>query len=206
VTSERRAACSPDACFGRRAAAEPSSEQTPACPRHRLRLGVVRRWARGPQGGKRRVQCAHSSSPQWATTEVACDGCQRDQRQSGFSPETPVIPLVKAGRRRAPVHPGNGCFAGLPWDARDPTFCLPCRRSRVRIPSAALEKACVCRPFLRAQSACSSASGRTDSRTRDPPIVGGVEETYSVFKPGEGQLGPGAGRRPATSAARELSA
>ena len=42
-------------------------------------------------------------------------------------------------------------------------YCLPCRRSRVRIPSAALKKACICRPFLRAQSACASASGRTDS-------------------------------------------
>jgi hypothetical protein len=41
--------------------------------------------------------------------------------------------------------------------------CLPCRRSRVRIPSAALKKACICRLFLREQSACASASSRTDS-------------------------------------------
>ena len=44
-----------------------------------------------------------------------------------------------------------------------PTFCLPCRRSRVRIPSAALEKACVCRSFSLLQSPCASVSGRTDS-------------------------------------------
>jgi hypothetical protein len=54
-------------------------------------------------------------------------------------------------------------FPGLSWDARDLTFCLPCRRSRVRIPSAASEKARICRLFLWAQSACASASGRTDS-------------------------------------------
>jgi hypothetical protein len=44
-----------------------------------------------------------------------------------------------------------------------PAFCLPCRRSWVRIPSAALGKACICRPFLWAQSACASASCRTDA-------------------------------------------
>jgi hypothetical protein len=44
-----------------------------------------------------------------------------------------------------------------------PIDCLPCRRSRVRIPSAALKKACICRPFLRAQPACASESARTDS-------------------------------------------
>ena len=64
-------------------------------------------------------------------------------------------------RRRVPVQ--NRCLAGLPRDSEDPALCLPCRRSRVRIPSAALKKACICRPFLRAQSHCSSASGRTDS-------------------------------------------
>ena len=42
-------------------------------------------------------------------------------------------------------------------------FCLPCRRSRVRIPSAASRKACICRSFSLRQSPCSSASGRTDS-------------------------------------------
>ena len=30
---------------------------------------------------------------------------------------------------------------------RSLTFCLPCRRSRVRIPSAALENTCICRSF-----------------------------------------------------------
>ena len=43
---------------------------------------------------------------------------------------------------------------------------MPCRRSRVRIPSAASEKARICRLFSRAQSACASASGRTDSGPR----------------------------------------
>jgi hypothetical protein len=40
---------------------------------------------------------------------------------------------------------------------------LPCRRSWVRILSAALEKTCICRSFSLRQSPCSSASGRTDS-------------------------------------------
>jgi hypothetical protein len=39
-------------------------------------------------------------------------------------------------------------------------FCLPCRRSRVRIPSAALEKACICRTF-----SCSSRVVRLRHRT-----------------------------------------
>jgi hypothetical protein len=43
------------------------------------------------------------------------------------------------------------------------TFCLPCRRSWVRIPSAASQKACICRPFWSRQSPCSSASGRTET-------------------------------------------
>jgi hypothetical protein len=56
---------------------------------------------------------------------------------------------------------GNPYFAGLPWDARDPTFRLPCRRSWVRIPSAALEKACICRSFSSGQSAGAVASPGT---------------------------------------------
>jgi hypothetical protein len=43
-----------------------------------------------------------------------------------------------------------------------PTFCLPCRRSRVRIPSAALEKARICRAFSWAQSSSASASPDND--------------------------------------------
>jgi hypothetical protein len=41
---------------------------------------------------------------------------------------------------------------------RSRTLCLPCRRSWVRIPSAALEKACICRSFSRPQSASAFAS------------------------------------------------
>jgi hypothetical protein len=57
----------------------------------------------------------------------------------------------------------TGILQDFSWDARDPTFRLPCRRSRVRIPSAASQKACICRPFWSRQSPCSSVSGRTDS-------------------------------------------
>jgi hypothetical protein len=40
------------------------------------------------------------------------------------------------------------------------TFCLPCRRSRVRIPSAAFGKACICRAF-----SCSSRSASASPDT-----------------------------------------
>jgi hypothetical protein len=72
-------------------------------------------------------------------------------------------------------HPGNAresqndnharepvCLQGISMPDGKHTFCLPCRRSRVRIPSAALEKACVCRPFSWAQSAGASASPDND--------------------------------------------
>ena len=62
------------------------------------------------------------------------------------------------------------------------TSCLPCRRSRVRIPSAAFEKASICRPFLRAQSACASASGRTDSGLA-PGRSSAVPRKRSVCRP-----------------------
>jgi hypothetical protein len=67
--------------------------------------------------------------------------------ESGFSPETPAISRHKLESIANRLWLGNPDFAGLSWDARDPTFRLPCRRSRVRIPSAALGKACICRPF-----------------------------------------------------------
>jgi hypothetical protein len=49
-------------------------------------------------------------------------------------------------RLRADIRETAGLQA--PCDpSRSPTPCLPCRRSRVRIPSAALKKVCICRPF-----------------------------------------------------------
>jgi hypothetical protein len=54
-------------------------------------------------------------------------------------------------------------FAGISIQFASRSYCLPCRRSWVRIPPAALQKACICRPFQSRQSPCSSASGRTDS-------------------------------------------
>jgi hypothetical protein len=61
-------------------------------------------------------------------------------------------------RPREPAH-----LQGKSALNRKRTLCLPCRRSWVRIPSAALGKACICRPFSSQQSSCSSASGRTES-------------------------------------------
>jgi hypothetical protein len=41
----------------------------------------------------------------------------------------------------------NRGFAGISGSCVPQIYCLPCRRSRVRIPSAAFEKACICRSF-----------------------------------------------------------
>jgi hypothetical protein len=70
-----------------------------------------------------------------------------------FQSGNPLDFVVKAGRRRAAAPAPKPLFAGLSWDARDPTFCLPCRRSRVRIPSAALR---MCVPVTYALVGCSS--------------------------------------------------
>ena len=84
-------------------------------------------------------------------------------RQSGFSPETPMISRQKLGSIADHLQLRNPSFPGLSWDDQAPASCLPCRRSRVRIPSAASQKAYICRSFSSRQSPCSSASGRTDS-------------------------------------------
>jgi hypothetical protein len=62
--------------------------------------------------------------------------------QSSISPQTAAI------RRQIPAHRGTSragketaCLQATCSRLPSPAFCLPCRRSRVRIPSAALEKA-----------------------------------------------------------------
>ena len=77
--------------------------------------------------------------------------------------ETAVISRGMPGRTRKREVPRNRLFAGVFCGNRRCTLCLPCRRSRVRIPSAASEKACICRPFLCAQSAGAFASRRTET-------------------------------------------
>jgi hypothetical protein len=63
----------------------------------------------------------------------------RRDPESGFSPGTPVISRRTLEGIVDGFQPRNPSFAGLSYDTRDLTFCLPCRRSRVRIPSAASE-------------------------------------------------------------------
>jgi len=107
---------------------------------------------------------------------------------------------VKAVESPDAAHTGEPPrLQGICAPTRKHTLCLPCRRSRVRIPSAALGKACICRPFLRAQSACASASGRTDSGLaagrssavpRKPPCLqadSGSSEPKSFCRPAEGR-------------------
>jgi hypothetical protein len=53
-------------------------------------------------------------------------------------------------------------FAGISGRSPGRSYCLPCRRSWVRIPSAAFQKACVCRSFPSRQSGSAYASLGTD--------------------------------------------
>ena len=61
-----------------------------------------------------------------------------------------------------------------------PIDCLPCRRSRVRIPSAASEKACICRSFSFPQSACAFASPGTQWAAGGRPAVRGVRKLWAL--------------------------
>ena len=56
-----------------------------------------------------------------------------------FTTQTPVISRSMPGSPLRPRVPRNPAFAGRPLRNRRRTVCLPCRRSRVRIPSAASE-------------------------------------------------------------------
>jgi hypothetical protein len=96
---------------GRRRAAQPSCEQMPALPCHRLRLGIAsghgaRRQARHEPGVLTGARC-HG-----LPAEVACDGCPPEQRQSGFSPETPVISREIRGIGGTPSRGRSSPFAG----------------------------------------------------------------------------------------------
>jgi hypothetical protein len=82
------------------------------------------------------------------------------------------LPIHYPNTRDLPVNAGkpSGTLAeekaSLCRDVRAefaPRPCLPCRRSRIRIPSAAFRKACICRSFSCVQSACASASRRTET-------------------------------------------
>jgi hypothetical protein len=92
------------------------------------------------------------------------------------------------------------CFQRLCVRNRGCRFCLPCRRSRVRIPSAAFRKTCICRSFSLGQSLSSSASGRTDSGLAADRSIGILNEnalfagqfwfvrTEVLLRPAEGRV------------------
>jgi hypothetical protein len=70
----------------------------------------------------------------------------------------------KAGESRPRLRPREPArLQEISAESRYHAPCLPCRRSRVRIPSAASQKACIRRSFLLRQSPGSSASGRTEA-------------------------------------------
>jgi hypothetical protein len=58
--------------------------------------------------------------------------------------------------------------------------CLPCRRSWVRIPSAASERPAICRSLSLDQSGSASASGRTDSGLAGEASVGRLQESAGL--------------------------
>jgi hypothetical protein len=72
--------------------------------------------------------------------------------------------------------PRNHRFAGIfAWNRCHP-LCLPCRRSWVRIPSAASEKACICTSFSCAQSASAFASTGSHWVAAASPAARGVRK------------------------------
>jgi hypothetical protein len=86
----------------------------------------------------------------------------RPPAHSAFSPQTAVISRGKAGIVGGSSRQWNRRFAGISSNRRRVAYYLPCRRSRVRVPSAASQKACICRSFSCAQSAGASASPDND--------------------------------------------
>jgi hypothetical protein len=83
-------------------------------------------------------------------------------RESGFSPDSvrklPVIGVESQSLRPSDDWSQSHSQSGNKPRCRANSNCLPCRRSWVRIPSAALQKACICRSFPSAQSAGAFAS------------------------------------------------
>jgi hypothetical protein len=72
--------------------------------------------------------------------------------------------------------PRNPPFAGIfEWNPRR-TFCLPCRRSWVRIPSAASERLAICRSFSFRQPASASASPCTQCAPAGLDVPVGAEK------------------------------
>ena len=67
--------------------------------------------------------------------EVVCDGCRPDQRQSGLSPETPLISRDIRGIGGTPLARHKYAFLGG-HSARVPSL-LAMQKVEVRIPSAA---------------------------------------------------------------------
>jgi hypothetical protein len=115
------------------------------------------------------VAAKPSSRSTMPEAEAIVSALPRPPSAFGGSPGAhwvPKLPVIGVNSRPA-VDGAHGLkserLQAVLCDARFRGYCLPCRRSRVRIPSAASEKACICRSFSFAQSLSSSASGRTDS-------------------------------------------
>jgi hypothetical protein len=170
----------PGAAAGRRAAHGPSGGQV-------LRPGPC-------DGGA--VPAAHhpahgsSRSNTWGSPSASCgsarapSGSLSATMSGGFSFSTrraagpqsvlklPQIAVKSQTAGWAPVR-DKACVCGRLPSA---TFCLPCRRSRVRIPSAASKKVCICRPFFACAVGLCVCVESDELRTRPGPIVGRSKE------------------------------
>jgi hypothetical protein len=99
--------------------------------------------------------------------------------RTGERTTTARVPIRYPNSRDLPVKAGewpsaltvakSGCLQAFPYRIRRCTHCLPCRRSWVRIPSAALGKVCICRPFSSRQRDRASASLGTESGLASRP-------------------------------------
>jgi hypothetical protein len=103
-----------------------------------------------------RAQATVSALPRpFPPLSGAHTGCLLGAQTPDNRREFPGLPLTP------PTGSNPGVCRRFFCDAGFRSYCLPCRRSRVRIPSAASEKACICRPFSSRQSASASASAWT---------------------------------------------
>ena len=110
---------------------------------------------------KRVPVSARTSKPR--ATPAARHAANNWAQRQLFCPNPRKSPRIGRDRRWNQLVPLSAPGAALRLIEVSPPPCLPCRRSRVRIPSAASEKACICRSFSLLQSPCSAASGRTHS-------------------------------------------
>jgi hypothetical protein len=139
---------------------------------HAVRTRPYRRVAR-PGPSLRRGPARASHQPLRPTRSRRIAG-----RSVRFQSANPRDLAVKdGGCRRLPTTAKTAHLQECPATQRRLRLCLPCRRSWVRIPSAASEKACIYRSFSCAQLAGAFASRRTETGPAAKPPCIRLEES-----------------------------